>query len=55
MLPCIAPARLGMGQADVLAGDSAKAAYQEFFGLWKDPDPDIPLLKQARAEYARLQ
>jgi hypothetical protein len=32
----------------------AKAAYQDFLALWKDADPDIPLLQQAKAEYARL-
>jgi hypothetical protein len=31
------------------------AAYQDFFALWKDADPDIPILKQAKAEYAKLQ
>ncbi len=39
-------------------GDSAKAksAYQDdFLGLWKDADPDIPILKEAKAEYAKLQ
>ena len=41
----------------VLSGDTAKAktAYQDFFGLWKDADPDLPILKQAKAEYATLQ
>jgi hypothetical protein len=34
---------------------TAKAAYQDFFALWKDADPDIPILKQAKAEYAKLQ
>jgi hypothetical protein len=40
-----------------LAGDKAKAhtAYQDFFALWKDADPDIPILKEAKAEYAKLQ
>jgi hypothetical protein len=40
-----------------IAGDSAKAktAYKDFLTLWKDADPDIPILKQARAEYAKLQ
>jgi len=40
-----------------LSGDTAKAktAYQDFFALWKDAYPDIPILKEARAEYARLQ
>jgi hypothetical protein len=33
----------------------ARSAYQEFFTLWRSADPDIPILKQARAEYARLQ
>ena len=40
-------------QADALA--KARAAYQDFFNLWKDADPDIPILKQAKAEYAKLQ
>jgi serine/threonine protein kinase len=39
--------------ADALA--RARSAYQEFFTLWRNADPDIPILKQARAEYARLQ
>jgi eukaryotic-like serine/threonine-protein kinase len=33
----------------------AKAAYQDFLTLWKDADPDIPVLKQAKVEYAKLQ
>jgi hypothetical protein len=33
----------------------ARAAYQDFFALWKDADPDIPILKEAKAEYAKLQ
>jgi hypothetical protein len=33
----------------------AKAAYQEFLTLWKNADPDIPILKQAKVEYAKLQ
>jgi hypothetical protein len=38
-------------------GDSVKSrtAYQNFFALWKDADPDIPILKEAKAEYAKLQ
>jgi len=41
----------------VLKGDTAKAraAYQDFLTLWKDADPDIPILKEAKAEYAKLQ
>jgi tetratricopeptide (TPR) repeat protein len=48
---------MGLARGSVLAGDPAKAgkAYQEFLTLWKDADPDIPILKQAKAEYARLQ
>ena len=48
---------LGLGRAYVLQGDRAKArvAYQDFLTLWKDADPDIPILKQARAEYAQVQ
>jgi eukaryotic-like serine/threonine-protein kinase len=50
-------ARLGLGRAYALAGDTAKARtnYQEFFALWKDADPDIPILKQAKTEYSKLQ
>jgi eukaryotic-like serine/threonine-protein kinase len=46
-----------IGRADVMAGDAAKAkvAYQDFHPLWRDADPDIPILKQAKTEYARLQ
>ena len=40
-------------QADALA--KARTAYQDFLTLWKDADPDIPILKEARAEYAKLQ
>jgi tetratricopeptide (TPR) repeat protein len=55
--PLAALAHLGLGRAYALAGDSAKSktAYQEFFALWKDADPDVPILKQAKAEYAKLQ
>ncbi len=50
-------ASLGLGRAYALSGDTAKArtAYQDFFALWKDADPDVPILKQAKAEYAKLQ
>jgi hypothetical protein len=46
-----------LGRAYVLQGDTAKAkaSYQDFLTLWKDADPDIPILKQAKAEYAKLQ
>jgi eukaryotic-like serine/threonine-protein kinase len=50
-------AHLQIGRADAMAGDTAKAksAYQDFLGLWKDADRDIPILKEAKAEYAKLQ
>ena len=50
-------ARLGLARANVLQGDKAKAreAYQDFFATWKDADPDVPILKEAKAEYGRLQ
>jgi Tfp pilus assembly protein PilF/predicted Ser/Thr protein kinase len=55
--PWGALARLGLARAYALQGDAAKAkaAYQDFLTLWKDADPDIPILKQAKAEYAKLQ
>jgi eukaryotic-like serine/threonine-protein kinase len=54
--PIGALARLNLGRALALSGDSAaaKSAYQAFFTLWKDADPDVPVLKQAQAEYASL-
>jgi eukaryotic-like serine/threonine-protein kinase len=55
--PIGALARLGMGRAYVISGDAvkAKAAYKDFLALWKDADPEIPILKEAKAEYAKLQ
>ena len=55
--PLGALARLQLGHAYSLSGDKAKAAgaYQDFLALWKDADPDIPILKEAKAEYAKLQ
>ena len=55
--PIGALAHLQIGRAYAMQGDTAKAsaAYQDFLTLWKDADPDIPILKQAKAEYARLQ
>jgi len=49
-------AHLGIGRAYALAGETARAqaAYRDFLALWKDADPDIPLLKEARTEYAKL-
>jgi len=50
-------AHLQLGRAYALKGDTTKAkmAYQDFLTLWKDADPNIPILKQAKAEYAKLQ
>jgi hypothetical protein len=55
--PIGALAHLQLGRTFVLSGDKAraKAAYEDFLTLWKDADPDIPILKQAQAEYAKLQ
>ena len=56
-IPVGSLAHLGLGRAYALSGDSAKAkvAYNDFLTLWKDADPDVPILKQAKAEYAKLQ
>jgi predicted Zn-dependent protease len=55
--PVGALAHLQLGRALALSGDKtrAKAAYKDFLTLWKDADLDIPVLKQAKAEYAKLQ
>ena len=55
--PWGALARLQLGRAYALSGDKTKArdAYQEFLTLWKDADPDTPILKDAKAEYGRLK
>jgi hypothetical protein len=65
--PGLSLAHLGLGRAYALQSVSAqgsdatnlksksRAAYQDFFALWKDADPDIPILKQAKSEYAKLQ
>ena len=55
--PLGAMARLGLARAYALDGDKAKAraAYDNFLNLWKAADPNIPLLQQARAEYATVQ
>jgi serine/threonine protein kinase/Flp pilus assembly protein TadD len=54
--PISSLAVLGLGRAYALAGNAAKArtAYQNFFALWKDADQGIPILQQAKAEYAKL-
>jgi predicted Zn-dependent protease len=50
-------AHLGLARAYALQRDTvkARAAYNDFFTLWKDADPDIPILKDAKTEYAKLQ
>ncbi|MDX6290089.1 MAG: eukaryotic-like serine/threonine-protein kinase, partial [Blastocatellia bacterium] len=50
-------AHLGLARASVLSGDTAKARkeYQDFLALWKDADPDLPILQQAKDEYAKLK
>src|SRR5437016_100847 len=55
--PIGALAHLQLGRAYAMQGNTAKsrAAYQAFLTLWKDADPDIPIFKQAKAEYAKLQ
>ena len=55
--PIGAFARLGLARAYTVQHDAAntRKAYQDLFALWKNADPDIPILKQARAEYAKLQ
>ena len=48
---------LGMARGYALAGEDAQAtdAYEKFFGLWKSADSNLPVLRQARAEYAKLR
>jgi eukaryotic-like serine/threonine-protein kinase len=55
--PIGALARLQLGRAYVLSGETTKAktVYQDFLALWKDADPDIPMLKQAKTEFAQLK
>ena len=54
--PQQALALLGLARARALSGNisASRSAYQDFLALWKDADADIPVLQQARAEYARL-
>jgi predicted Zn-dependent protease len=55
--PLYALSYVGLARAYALTGGQAKAraAYQDFFALWKDADPDIPVLQQAKSEYLKLQ
>jgi len=50
-------AHLGVARAELMAGDKAKAraAYKEFLKLWKDADEDVPVLKEAKGEYGKLE
>jgi ATP/maltotriose-dependent transcriptional regulator MalT len=55
--PVFSLSKVGIARAYALTGDTAKSRkfYQDFLALWKDADPDIPILKEAKAEYAKLQ
>ena len=55
--PWGALARLGLARAHAMGGGTAeaRAAYQDFLTIWKDADPDVPALKEAKAECARLK
>ena len=50
-------AHLQLGRAQAMSGDkdAARKSYRDFLSLWKDADPDIPILKEAKAEYTRLR
>jgi tetratricopeptide (TPR) repeat protein len=56
-LPLCALSHLQLARARILAGDTsgARTAYQDFFALWKDADPEVPILRDAKSEYAKLQ
>jgi eukaryotic-like serine/threonine-protein kinase len=55
--PILPLAKVGLARAYVMAGDKARSrvAYQDFLAVWKDADPDIPVLRAVKAEYAKLQ
>jgi len=55
--PLMPLAKVGLARAYAMAGDRARSrvAYQDFFAVWKDADPDVPVLRQAKAEYGKLQ
>jgi hypothetical protein len=50
-------ARIGLARAYAVQGDKARSRveYQNFFALWKDADPNLPVLEEAKTEYAKLQ
>ena len=55
--PLYTLSRLGLARAYAIQGDTqkAKTAYQDFLAAWKDADPDVPILKEAKTEYGKLQ
>ena len=55
--PLAALAQLQLGRAQAMSGDTpaARKSYQDFFATWKNADPDISVLLQAKAEYGKLQ
>ncbi len=55
--PLMPLAKVGLARAYAMAGDRARSrvAYQDFFAVWKDADQDVPVLRQAKAEYGKLQ
>jgi predicted Zn-dependent protease len=57
MEPVWVLSHLNLARAYAMSGNNAQAkgAYQDFLTLWKDADPDIPILKEAKAEYAKMQ
>ena len=57
MSPLYPLAHLGLARAAALTGDTAasRKAYQDFLTLWKDADPDLPVLKDAKREFERLE
>jgi hypothetical protein len=55
--PLVTLAKLGLARAYAMQGDkvNSRMAYQDFLAVWKDADPDVPLLRQAKAEYSAVQ
>src|SRR5262249_32491662 len=55
--PLGALAHLGLARSYAMSGDTSKAetAYQDFLAAWKDADPDLPILKEAKGDHAKLQ
>ena len=55
ILGALAYLQLGRAKAQAGGAEEARKAYQDFLALWKDADPDIPILKQAKVEYGKLK